>query len=147
MRIPRLDAVVVLVLATTAVILPFLDWYAARAPRGELRVSGVTGSPELWVVVALGVLAVSAAIAVSARPEPAFTRPLAIALVVAGIAMTAWSLEAYYDVPVTLSVADGGTARDLSVEVVRRWPGVAGVALSAGLVVVGIVMAWPRRRP
>jgi hypothetical protein len=147
MRIPRLDAVVVLALATAAVILPFLDWYAARAPRGELRVSGVTGSPELWVVVALGALAVSAAITVAARPVPAFTRPLAVALVVVGIAMAAWSLEAYYDIPVALSVNDGGTVRDLSGDVWRRWPGAATVALSGALALVGIVLAWPRRRP
>ncbi len=147
MKLPRRDALLVLVLATTAMILPFLDWYAARAPRGELRVSGVEGSPELWVVVMLGALAVSAAVAAAARPGPAFTRPLAIALVAVGIAMAAWSLEAYYDVPVVLSVDDAGTARDLSADVWRRWPGAVTAALSAGIALIGVALAWPRRRP
>jgi hypothetical protein len=146
-RLPRLEVLLVLVLATSAMILPFLDWYAALAPRGELRSSGVKGSAELWVVVLLAALTVAAAIILAARPGPAFVGPVAIALILVGLAMTGWSAEAYYDVPVVLSVDDAGTARDLSADVWRRWPGLLTVALSAGIALVGIAAAWSRRRP
>jgi hypothetical protein len=106
----RVAGALMIVLALAVAVLPALPWYSTAAPGGSVSATGLGGAGELWLLPALGAVAIVAGAALlTAPPERAAGVARVAGPVVAaaaGLAL-AWALRAALDPRVTLTASAG----------------------------------------
>ena len=132
-------------LGVALAVLPAFAWYVARAPGGQVTAAGLSGAGELWLLPALGALAVLAGaglvasgaggLAATAR----WTGPLAL---VAGGLGLAWALRAGLDPRLTLTVDEPGGVRELATGVELEPAAVITPIVAGAIVVLGAAVTW-----
>lgn len=139
-----------MVLGGALAVLPAMAWFSAGAPRGRVEATGLAAAGELWLLPALGALAVLAGAALLAA-RPGAGGPVArwagpLVIVAAGLALV-WAIRAGADPPVDLTVRDGGSDHVLSASIDLEPAAIAAPIVAGALVALGAVLTvagWRR---
>jgi hypothetical protein len=139
-----------IVLGGALAVLPALAWYSAGAPGGRVAATGLAAAGELWLLPALGALAVLAGAALLAA-RPGAGGPVArwagpLVIVAGGLAMV-WAIRAGADPPVHLVVRDGESDRTLTAAIDLEPAAIAAPIVAGALVGLGALLTvagWRR---
>jgi hypothetical protein len=139
-----------MVLGAALGALPAFAWYSAAVPAGRIAASGFAGAGELWLLPALGALAVLAGAAmVSARPDEvaATARWSGAVALAAGAFALVWALRAGLDPRVTLEVVEPDGRERVAAPVALEPAAVVTPIVAGALAAVGAALSWAGWRP
>lgn len=134
--------------ALVVAVAPVLPWFEASIPAGSLSITGLGASGSLWLLPALGALALAVALACAIAGTglgAVEARWAGGALVALGALACFWALREALDPPVEVVVIDGGTARPATIPTAVL-PAAVAAPVAAGLIVAaGAAIARPWR--